>query len=157
MTVSYRTRTRARRFFTVVSILLAVILAVWLLWLLWLGRFVVYQRGYGAKLNFSLSAEFPAGSAPAQKPNKHPWPIVYQDQVSQTPTEQTGIAGYYIDFNMLKQNLSTVQAQLEELPAGTAVLGMSKIPRVCSTTPPPWVTRYPARWTPPNLMLSSNI
>ena len=129
MTVSYRTRTRARRFFTVVSILLAVILAVWLLWLLWLGRFVVYQRGYGAKLNFSLSAEFPAGSAPAQKPTKHPWPIVYQDQVSQTPTEQTGIAGYYIDFNMLKQNLSTVQAQLEELPAGTAVLVDVKNPK----------------------------
>lgn len=132
MTVSYRTRMRVRRFLSTVAILSVVVLLVWLGWLIWLDRFVVYQRGHGAKLNFSLSAVFPEGTAATAPANKRPVDIIYQDEPNQKPSEpavETGIYGYYIDFSTLKDNISDVTVQLKRLPAGTAVLIDVKNPK----------------------------
>ena len=132
MTLSYRTRMRFRRFFSTVIILAVVALLLWLGWLIWLDRFIVYQRGYGAKLDFSLSAVFPEGKPAVAPSNRSPIDIIYQDGKGPKPSEpvvQTGISGYYIDFESLKTDLAGVKEQLATLPSGTAVLVDVKNPK----------------------------
>ena len=132
MTISYRTRTRLRRFFSVVTVLAVVALLIWFGWLIWLDRFIVYQRDWGAKLDFTLSADFPEGVPATPPASKPPVEILYPDTNTQRPTDpvaETGIRGYYLDFNALKADISAVQQQLQQLPAGTAVLVDVKNPK----------------------------
>ena len=67
MAISYRSRRFFRRLsiFILTLVLLAAVLAV--CWFLWLDRYVIYTSD-GAKLDFELSLDFPAGQ-PAQRPS----------------------------------------------------------------------------------------
>lgn len=125
MNLSYRTRQRLRRFFTGLGVLAIIAVAVWLIWLIWLGRYVVYTRD-GAKLDFSLSSTFPSGEVALPPAPTEPPLIIYEDPYDEpdlpTAEGQTSIRGYYVELEDLKTDISAVQAKLETLPSGTAVL-----------------------------------
>lgn len=123
MRISYRTRCMLRKFFTTSVVIVLIGLAVWLCWVVWLDRYIVYTRD-GARLDFSLSQTMPQGVL-AQPPGPgETIPIIYAD--STEPTEpvqtQTGVHGYYIDTKALSGGIDAIRAQLEKLPAGTAVM-----------------------------------
>lgn len=122
MTLSYRTRTRFKRFATVVSVLLVLAILLWLFWLIWLDRYIKYDRHQGATLDFTLSSFAPpvAESMPNTKK-----PVRFEDAPLPEPSApivQTSIQGYYIDFDALKKDMDAVQAQIDILPKGTAVV-----------------------------------
>lgn len=125
MNLSYRTRQRLRRFFTVLAVLAVVAVVIWLIWLIWVGRYIVYTRD-GAKLDFSLSPTFPSGEVATQPAPTEPPLIIYEDPYDEPDLPivqtQTSISGYYVELEDLKTDISAVRTKLESLPAGTAVL-----------------------------------
>ena len=123
MTLSYRTRTRFKRFATILSVVLVLSILVWLFWLIWLDRYIKYDRHRGAVLDFSLSSTFAPPVAESVPNTKQP--VRFEDAPRpepSAPVEQASIRGYYIDFDMLKKDMDTVQAQIDALPKGTAVV-----------------------------------
>lgn len=123
MNFSYRTR----RFFTGLGIfaLIVVLLAVmvWAVWLLWLDRFVVYTRD-GAKIDFSLSLEYPEGELALPPEEQEPISIYYNegDNAIDNNTEMTVLAGYYASADMLSDTFELVRSQVALLPADTPVM-----------------------------------
>ena len=133
MSVSYRIRQRLRRFFTALAVIILAALVIYLVWLVWVGRYVVYTQG-GAKLDFSLSPTFPSGQEALPPPTDETVRIVYdelspEETTPPTADEQEPISGYYIDLADLKTDIPGVQAQLESLSPGTAVLLDLKDPK----------------------------
>lgn len=124
MIVSYRTRRRLRRLGQTLLIAAAVALVALLCWLIWVGRYIVYTP-QGARLDFSIDPTFPAGE-PAEPPAPgQTVPIFYDEQEEESPLpnyDQTAIAGYYVDFEDLCEDVAAVKERLRQLPAGTAVL-----------------------------------
>ena len=122
--ISYRTR----RFFSrlCVSILtLALVLTVGgVCGLLWLNRYVVYTQD-GAKLDFGISPDYPAGelaTAPATRPTV---PFNYGQEVETTApitTELQQMQGYWVELAALKADPDAVKAQIAALPKGTPVM-----------------------------------
>ena len=58
--IPYRTRRLVRNLLIAILVLVLVASAALICWLLWLNRYIVYTRD-GAKLDFSLSLQFPEG------------------------------------------------------------------------------------------------
>lgn len=125
MNLSYRTRQRLRRIFTVLLTLAVIAVVLWLVWIIWLGRFVVYTQE-GAKLDFSLSHTFPSGQIASAPPPGETIHIIYNDlppeETIPTPEEASPVQGYYIDLADVTADPTAVQEKLESLPKGTAVL-----------------------------------
>ena len=129
MILPYRTRRFFRGLAIFFLVLILVAVAVWLVWLLWLDRYVVYT-GDGAKLDFSQSDKTISG-VPALPPEEDFTVSIYYnegDNILNTSTELTQVAGYYISTQMLEQEMDTVMAQLRKLPANTPVLVEIKDP-----------------------------
>lgn len=124
MSMTYKTRLGLRRFFTgflIFSIILTIVLVCWFLWL---DRFVVYYRDRAA-FDFNLSKDFPAGQSAPETAQKDPIKIIIQelDPEDGSPVfEQTSIRGYSLTIDELKGDITEVRKQLEQLPAGTAIL-----------------------------------
>lgn len=123
MNLSYKTRRRLQNLgiFTLILLLLAII--VWAVWMLWLDRYVIYTSE-GAKLDFSLSVEELSGEV-AVKPNTDETISIYYnegDNAVNTSTELTQIIGYYIDADMMVNEMDLVLEQVQLLPAGTPVM-----------------------------------
>ncbi len=123
MILSYRARRffRGLAIFFLILVLLAV--AVWMIWLLWLDRYVVYTSD-GAKLDFSQSDKTISG-VPALPPEENFTVSIYYnegDNILNTSTELTQVAGYYISTQMLEQEMDAVMDQLRKLPANTPVM-----------------------------------
>ena len=124
MSIPYRTRSALKRFFTGALIFLAVAALLFIIWLLWLGRFVVYTRDGGVKLDFDRPASNLSGEL-AQKPIiENPISIYYNEGDNQisTSTEMTRISGYYVSGAELEDDLSGILAQIRQLPKGAAVM-----------------------------------
>ncbi len=124
MSIPYRTRCAIKRFSTALLILLAVAALLLILWLLWLGRFVVYTRDEGVRLDFDRPATNLAGEL-AQKPIIENHITVYYnegDNQINTSTEMTRISGYYISGAELEDDLDGILAQVRQLPKGAAVM-----------------------------------
>ncbi len=121
MTIPYRTRRILKR--TAVGILVAAVVLglLWLGWVIWLGRYVVYTQD-GARLDLSSSSLELAGTA-AQKPEEETVAIYYNegDSALDADAELAQLAGYYITSEDLG-DIPAVTAQLQKLPAGTAVM-----------------------------------
>lgn len=134
MIFSYRTRQFLKHFSAVVLyiILAAVVLAFCLL--LWIQRFLVYTPE-GARLDFSIRQNDVSGALP-QAPLRDKVSIEYadgkEDDTPQQPDATTPdaspedpaarLVGYYVELSALEEDISSVRAQLETLPAGTPVL-----------------------------------
>ncbi|MBQ7416157.1 MAG: hypothetical protein IJW14_03860 [Oscillospiraceae bacterium] len=133
MSISYRTRRNLRRTGKFLLIFAAVAAVVWLCWMVWVARYMVYHRDLGAQLDFSLGA-FPEGVVAVPNTDTIDVTIHYKEPVTDdTPSEieKTSIQGYYIDFEDLKDDarFADVQAILDTLPAGTAVMFDVKNPK----------------------------
>lgn len=131
MILSYRTRRNLRRTgkFLVIFALIATV--VWVCWLIWVARYMFYDRDLGAKLDFDLQP-IPEGQL-AVPPTEGPGvDIFYSEPDTDDPTvevKKTSISGYYIEFEELQNNISGVQATLETLSPGTAVMFDVKSPK----------------------------
>lgn len=123
MNLSYKTRRRLQNLGIFTLILLLLIIVVWAVWMLWLDRYVVYTSE-GAKLDFSLSVEELSGEV-AVKPNTDETISIYYnegDNAVNTSTELTQIIGYYIDADMMANEMDLVLEQVQLLPVGTPVM-----------------------------------
>lgn len=123
MNLSYKTRRNLQNLgiFTLILLLLAMV--VWAVWMLWLDRYVVYTSE-GAKLDFSLSVEDLSGEV-AVKPNTDETISIYYnegDNAVNTSTDLTQIIGYYIDAEMMANEMDLVLEQVQLLPQGTPVM-----------------------------------
>ena len=124
MSLSYRTRRRLKFWVTLCVTLCVIAAAVFSAWLIWIERYTVYTRE-GAKLDFSLSQTFPEGDAAQPPAPGEPVSITVNTpnpEEEQVAVEQTGIMGYYIDSDMLRDDVPGLMEKLKTLPAGTAVL-----------------------------------
>mgnify|MGYP003292958052 CR=1 FL=1 len=122
MRLTFTTKRKLQRIGLVSLIVLMVAILVWFCWVLWLERFMVYSED-GATLNFDV-AHSGVGEV-AVAPHLEETVSIYINEGSNavnTSTELTGITGYYIDADALTQDYSTVKANINTLPAGTAVM-----------------------------------
>ena len=125
MSISYRTRQRIKRLASTLGILLAIAIFVWLCWLLWLDRYIVYERGSGAKLDFDLKpltgeGEHLSGTVKPTVPLQ-----IYDPKNPDSPSAEATekpISGYHVDVSAITSDIEGVKAQIDTLPAGTAVL-----------------------------------
>ena len=134
MIFSYRTRQFTKRISTVLLYVLLIAVVLVFCLLLWLQRYLVYTPE-GVRLDFSVSLEKKPGNLP-QAPTPNRVTIAFGKENEETPDDprpddptpelppeisETRWAGYYIDPEALKADVSAVRAQLEALPAGTPV------------------------------------
>ena len=123
MKISFRARKNIRRILTVLlGLMLAAIIAL-LCWFIWLGRYVVYTRDQGAVLDFNLPPIREDGKT-REPPDDATISIYYNegDDAINTSHELTQMAGYYVEKDAMKNGLEDARKQIQDLPAGTAVM-----------------------------------
>ncbi len=121
--MSYRTRKFFRGLATVLLIALLVGLVVWVTWIVWLDRFVVYSRD-GAQILFDSPVEDLTGEEALPPDTLPPVSIRFDSNAedTQVSTELAQIQGYYVDAATLQADIAAVRSQIEQLPAGTAIM-----------------------------------
>ncbi len=124
ISIPYRVR-RFLRNFAVTALVTALVAAVLiLLWILWLSRYLVYTRD-GAVLNFNISLEMSQGEAALSPDQSQGVDIYYNegdDAIDPITAELKQLSGYSVSAELLQGDISALSAQLEKLPAGTAIL-----------------------------------
>lgn len=123
MAIPYKTRRFLKNFMIFLLVLALMLAFAWAIWMLWLDRYVVYTAD-GAKLDFSYSSKDLVGQ-PAVPPEEAPTVSIYYnegDNSLATTLELTKVAGYYIDVDMMIEEMDFVRSQIRKLPAGTPVL-----------------------------------
>ena len=122
--IPYRTRRLVRNLLIAILVLVLVASAALICWLLWLNRYIVYTRD-GAKLDFSLSLQFPEGEL-AQPPEPGETIEIYYNEGDNLSTPESSelkpLSGIYITAEMLTQDLDAVQKAARSIPADTAVM-----------------------------------
>ncbi len=125
MSMTYRTKRRLQTLGTIAAAALLVIIAVWLCWVIWLERYIVYTRDHDAVVDLEFSANDIVGQV-AQPPASGGTGItIYYnegDNAVEVTNELTQLNGYYIDADMLTNDLAGVWDALDDLSAGTPVL-----------------------------------
>lgn len=124
MKIPYRTRVTLSRVGLVVGTVAAFAALAWFCWVVWLGRYVVYGRDGQATLDFDLPEQAQTGeiaSPPAADANVSIYYNEGADAVDNTGT-LTQLNGYYITYEDLSKNLDSLTDQLNNVPAGTAVM-----------------------------------
>lgn len=122
MRIPYRTRQGLRRLAVILLILTLLAVLVWICWMLWLNRFVVYTRN-GVRLDFDLQP-VQTGQLAAPPEVQETVSIYYNEGEGQieTSTELAQMIGYYVTGEALEEDIAAVRAQIQALPAGTAVM-----------------------------------
>ena len=123
MALPYRTRRFLKNFLIFLMVLAVVAACAWVVWMLWLDRYVVYTAD-GAVFDFSYSSKDLVGQ-PAVPPEESPTVSIYYnegDNSLATSLELTKVNGYYIDVDMMINEMDFVRSQIRKLPAGTPVL-----------------------------------
>lgn len=120
--IPYRTRQTIKRVALAALAVLLIVAVLLTVWFVWLKRYVVYTQD-GAKLDFSLGA-FAPGQVAVEPEQKETVSIYYNegDNAVDTSTELTQMTGYYIEAEALKEDISAVMAQVQQLSAGTPVM-----------------------------------
>ena len=125
MTMTYRTRRRLQTIGTIGSILLLVFIALWLCWVVWLERYVVYTRDNDAVLDLEFNANEMVGVV-ARPPSSGGTGIsIYYnegDNAVEITNEMTKLNGYYIDADMLMDDMTGIWDAIAPLPAGTPIM-----------------------------------
>lgn len=121
MTIPYRTRIALGRIAIVLVALLLVAVLVLAGWIFWLSRFVIYTQD-GAKLDFSLSEEVSSGLLAVEPEPGETVAVSYNDLAAQITTELGPLIGYYVEDAALAKDIEQVKAEIQALPAGTAVM-----------------------------------
>lgn len=124
MTIPYRTRRVLKRIGIALGVIAVVAVAAWLCWMLWLGRYVVYTRDHGARLDFGRSSKTISGSVATKPKPADPVKIYFNEgeNALNVSKELTQIVGYYITAEELEADIAGVKAKLQTLEKGTAVM-----------------------------------
>ena len=125
MTMTYRTRRRLQTIGTIGSILLLVIIAVWLCWVVWLERYVVYTRDNEAILDLEFNANDMIGEVARPPASGGTGISIYYnegDNAVELTNELTQLNGYYIDSDMLIDDMTGIWDSLALLPSGTPIM-----------------------------------
>lgn len=123
MTFTYRTRRRTQRFFKTLAWLLVILAICWTLWILWLHRYVVYSRD-GVFLDFSHASSELSGEV-AKPPAAEETVSIYYNEGSdqiETVTQMPQLTGLAVTTDALLHDIGSVREQIEDLPAGSAVM-----------------------------------
>lgn len=123
MKLTFLAKRRLQRLGLVLLVLILVLILVWFCWVIWLERYVVYSRD-GATLNFNVSNR-PGTGQLANPPSVDETVPIYINEGSNAidlEKELTQLSGYYIDADMLQNDISTARNAVATLPSGTAVV-----------------------------------
>ena len=123
MSIPYRTRRRLRRIGTFLLFALMVGVIAWFCWVVWLERYVVYTRD-GATIDFSassqgLEAEVAVPPVAGEGPGIH---YNEGENAINTSTELTQMVGYYINAQMMIDDMAGVRERVQTLSSGTPVM-----------------------------------
>lgn len=121
MTIPYRTQRVLKRIGIGLLAVLMVLAAIWACWMLWVQRYLVYSADGSVRLDFDLP---PIGEGePAVQPDDGDISIRFDqnDEMAGAATELAQLNGYYVELSDL-QDISAVKTQIQQLPAGTAVM-----------------------------------
>lgn len=123
MNLSYQARQTLKRIALVTVIIAVIVALVGLCWFIWLKRFVVYTRGEGVKLDFSL-AGYTQGEAATPPPEDETVSIYYNegDDAINTDEELTQLMGYYVNRDMLIKGTDQVLQQVRALERDTPIM-----------------------------------
>lgn len=122
MSLSYRTRRRLSTVGICALIFALIAVMLWMVWIIWLDRYVVYTRD-GAQLRFDIDVgQFSGEEAIPPEPGETISIYYNEGGQSLTNTELTQLTGYYANTEALRKSVAEVRAQIEKLPAGTAIM-----------------------------------
>ena len=123
MAIPYRTRQRLQRLGTLGLALLVLFLFSWLCWVIWVERYIIYTED-GAVIDFDLPAKLPQGEI-AQRPDPGDGPEIHYNEgenAVNTSTDLLQLSGYYISYDLLKNDLEGVKEKVSALPTNTPVM-----------------------------------
>lgn len=123
MSLTYRTKRRLYRAGLIGAIVLLVVILVGFCWVIWLERYVVYTRD-GATLNFDLVDTPSAGQIATPPIEGETVPIYVNEGLDaiDLDRELQQLKGYYIDGDMLQNDVAAVREMVAKLPSGAAVM-----------------------------------
>ena len=123
MNITYRTKRRLQRAGLIGAIVLLVAILAGFCWVIWLERYVVYTRD-GATLNFDV-VDTPGAGQLAHPPAEGETVPIYVNEgldAIDLNKELDQINGFYIDSDMLQNDVATARDIVATLPANTAVM-----------------------------------
>lgn len=121
--LTFSAKRRLHRAGLIALILLMVSILVWFCWVVWAERYVVYSRE-GAVIDLNLPERIGGGQV-AAPPAADETISIYINEGSDainTSAELQQITGYYVDQDLLIENVQGVKNTVATLPAGTAVM-----------------------------------
>ncbi len=123
MSLTYRTKRRLYRAGLIGAIVLLIVILVGFCWVIWLERYVVYTRD-GATLNFDLVDTPSAGSLAAPPLEGETVPIYVNEGLDAIDLERElqQLKGYYVDGDMLQNDVAAAREMVAKLPSGAAVM-----------------------------------
>ena len=123
MAIPYRTRQRLQRLGTLALALLVLFLFSWLCWVIWVERYIIYTED-GAVIDFDLNPQIPQGEV-ALRPVPGEGPEIHYNEgenAVNTSTDLLQMSGYYITYDLLKEDFDNVKAKVLALPTNTPVM-----------------------------------
>lgn len=123
MAIPYRTRRRLQRLGSILLALLVLSICAWLCWVIWVERYIIYTED-GATINFDLNPKLPMGEV-ALPPVAGEGPEIHYNEgenAVNTSTDLLQLKGYYITYDLLKNDFDTVKTKVESLPTNTPVM-----------------------------------
>ena len=123
MSLTYRTKRRLYRAGLIGAIVLLVAILVGFCWVIWLERYIVYTRD-GATLNFDL-VDTPSAGQLAMPPSVGETVPIYVNEgldAIDLTRELTKLNGYYVDCDMLQNDVAAVREMVATLPPNTAIM-----------------------------------
>ena len=121
--LTFSAKRRLQRAGLIGLIVLMVSILVWFCWVVWAERYVVYSRE-GAQINLDLPERIGGGQV-AAPPALDETISIYINEGSDainTTAELQQISGYFVDQDLLIENVQGVKDAVATLPAGTAVM-----------------------------------
>ncbi len=123
MAIPYRTRRRLQRLGSFLLALLVFGTAAWLCWVIWVERYIIYTD-QGAHIDFNLSPEIPMGEV-AQPPVIGEGPEIHYNEgenAVNTSTDLLQLSGYYITYDLLKNDFDNVKEKVSAMPTNAPVM-----------------------------------
>lgn len=124
MAIPYRTKRALGRVLVAILILLVIAVIIWGCWALWLGRYMVYTRNEGVRLDFDKDANTITGE-PVTKPLPPETVSIYYNEgenLLKPETELTQMVGYYVTAEDLEEDIGQIMPQVRALEKGTPVM-----------------------------------
>ena len=123
MAIPYRTRRRLKRLGSLFLALLVLAACAWLCWVIWVERYIIYTED-GATIDFNLNPQIPMGEV-ALRPVPGEGPEIHYNEgenAVNTSTDLLQMNGYYITYDLLKNDFDNFKAKVQDLPTNTPVM-----------------------------------